>query len=138
MDTVALVHYQRDARAHAVALELAAQLHKYEIRSQIGDVTHSSAHELIYFDALVLIGPLHFSRMHGLALIKAAFGFRPVALLLTGATDTDRVLRLLPKHMRTGVPVFTVGPEEVVSPGIDALVTWLRSMLGAGGYRSVS
>lgn len=138
MDTVAVVHYQRDPRSKAVALELAARLHNYEIRAQIGDVTHSSAHELIYSDALVLIGPLHFSRLHGLALINASFAFRPVALLLTGAGDTDRVLHRLPKHMRGRVPVFTVGPQEVIAPDIDALVTWLRSMLGAAGYRSVS
>lgn len=138
MDTVAIVHYQRDARSQAVALELSAQLHRYEVRSELHDVAHSSAHELIYCDAIVLAGPLHFSRMHGLALINASFSFRPTALLLTGAGDTDRVLRLLPAHMREKVPVFLVGPREAIAPGIDALVTWLREVIGAGGYRSVS
>ena len=138
MDTVALVHYQRDTRSKEVSLELASRLYKYEIRIQIGDVAHSSAHELIYCDALVLIGPLHFSRMHGLSLIKASYGFRPVALLLTGAQDDDRILRLLPRHMRSSVPVFIAGPNNAQSQGIDHAVSWLRAMLGAGGYRSVS
>ena len=138
MDTVALVHYQRDTRSKEVSLELASRLYKYEIRSQIGDVAHSSAHELIYCDALVLIGPLHFSRMHGLSLIKASYGFRPVALLLTGAQDDDRILRLLPRHMRSDVPVFTAEPNDAKSAGIDHAVIWLRTMLGTSGYRSVS
>lgn len=138
MDTVALVHYQRDTRSKEVSLELASRLYKYEIRSQIGDVAHSSAHELIYSDALVLIGPLHFSRMHGLSLVKASYGFRPVALLLTGAQDDDRILRLLPRHMRSGVPVFTAEPDDAQFQGLDQVVVWLRTMIGAGGYRSVS
>lgn len=138
MDTVALVHYQRDTRSKEVSLELASRLYKYEIRSQIGDVAHSSAHELIYSDALVLIGPLHFSRMHGLSLVKASYGFRPVALLLTGAQDDDRILRLLPRHMRSGVPVFTAEPDDAQFQGLDQVVIWLRTMIGAGGYRSVS
>lgn len=138
MDTVAIVYYQRDERSHAAALELNYQLLRFEVRSELHDVAHASAHELIYFNAVVLVGPLHFSRMHGLSLINAAFGFRPTALLLTGAGDTDRVLRLLPAHMRERVPVFLVGPQEVISPGIGSLVTWLRAMLGTSGYRSVS
>lgn len=138
MDTVALVHYQRDTRSKEVSLELASRLYKYEIRSQIGDVAHSSAHELIYSDALVLIGPLHFSRMHGLSLVKASYGFRPAALLLTGAQDDDRILRLLPRHMRSGVPVFTAEPDDAQFQGLDQVVIWLRTMIGAGGYRSVS
>lgn len=138
MDTVAVVHYQRDARSKAVALELIDTLRGYEMRGDLYDVAHASAHELIYSNAVVLTGPLHFSRMHGLALINASFGFRPTALLLTGAGDTDRILRLLPAHMRAHVPVFIVGPKEVLSPGIEALVSWLRRELGTSSYRSVS
>lgn len=138
MDRIAIVYYQRDARAKLRATELARKLHYYELRSELLEVTSSSAHELIYFDGMVLVGPLHFSRMHGLALVNAVFGFRPVALLLTGSGDTDRILRQLPRHMRGEVPVFTVGDDGRPHTGIDPLVTWLRAMVGYSGYRAVS
>lgn len=135
MDTVAIVYYQRDARAKELAQGLADKLRVHELRGEVLEVTHASAHELIYFDAVVLAGPLQFSRMHGLALVKAAFGFKPTALLLTGAGDDDRVLRLLPKHMRGHVPVFTATTEQPYYPGLDPLVAWLRSVVGTTGYR---
>lgn len=138
MDRVAIVYYQRDALAKLRATELAEKLRSYELRSEILEVTSSSAHELIYFDGMVLVGPLRFSRMHGLALVNAVFGFLPVALLLTGTGDTDRVLRLLPRHMRGEVPVFTVGDDGRPHTGTDPLVTWLRAMIGYSGFRAVS
>lgn len=137
MDRVAIVYYQRDALAKRRSTELAEQLHAHELRSQILEVASASAHELIYFDGVVLVGPLRFSRMHGLALVKAVFGFRPVALLLTGSDDSDRILRLLPKHMRGEVPVFTVGDGDLPHSGIASLVTWLRAMIGYSGYRAI-
>ncbi|MGB9034453.1 hypothetical protein BLJ79_06840 [Arthrobacter sp. UCD-GKA] len=137
MDRVAIVYYQRDALAKLRSTELAEQLHAHELRSEILEVTSSSAHELIYFDGVVLVGPLRFSRMHGLALVKAVFGFRPVALLLTGSGDSDRILRLLPKHMRGEVPVFTAGGSDLPHAGIEPLVTWLRAMIGYSGYRAI-
>ncbi|GAA3325067.1 hypothetical protein [Paeniglutamicibacter sulfureus] len=137
MDRVAIVYYQRDALAKLRAAELAEKLHSREIRSEILKVASSSAHELIYFDGVVLVGPLHFSRMHGLALVNAVFGFRPVALLLTGMGDTDRILRLLPRNMRGEVPVFTVGDDDNPHTGLEPLVTWLRAMMGFSGYRAV-
>ncbi|MBV1778082.1 hypothetical protein KRR55_03010 [Paeniglutamicibacter sp. ABSL32-1] len=137
MDRVAIVYYQRDALARQRAAELAEKLHTHELHSEILEVASSSAHELVYFDATVLVGPLRFSRMHGLALANAVFGFRPVALLLTGTGDTDRILRQLPRRMRGEVPVFTVGDDGRPHTGIDPLVTWLRAMIGYSGYRAV-
>lgn len=138
MDRVAIVYYQRDAPAKLRATELAGKLHSRDMGGELFKVTSSSAHELIYFDAMVLVGPMRFSRMHGLALARAVFGYRPVALLLTGSGNTERNLRLLPRHMRGEVPVFAVanGPGE--HPAIDSLVTWLRAMIGHSGYRAVS
>jgi hypothetical protein len=138
MDRVAIVYYQRDALAKSRATELAERLQLCELRSDILEVTSSSAHELIYFDGMVLVGPLRFSRMHGLALVNAVFGFLPVALLLTGTGDTDRILRLLPRRMRGEVPVFTVGDDGHAYTGIDPLIAWLRAKIGNGGYRAIS
>ncbi len=138
MDRVAIVYYQRDALAKLRAAELAEQLQARGLRSEILEVTSSSAHELITFDGVVLVGPLHFSRMHGLALAKAVFGFRPVALLLTGTRDSDRILRRLPKHMRGEVPVFAAGNSDLQLAGIAPLVTWLRAMIGYSGYRAIN
>lgn len=135
MDNVAIVHYQRDANSKVLAVELADKLRNHELRGELRDVAHASAHELIYFDAVVLAGPLHFSRMHGLSLVKASFGYKPTALLLTGAGDDDRVLRLLPKHMRGEVPVFAVDPTQPAPTRLDPLVAWLRSVVGTTGYR---
>ena len=135
MDNVAIVHYQRDANSKVLAVELADKLRAHELRGELRDVAHASAHELIYFDAVVLAGPLHFSRMHGLSLVKASFGYKPTALLLTGAGDDDRVLRLLPKHMRGEVPVFAVDPTHPTPTRLDPLVAWLRSVVGTTGYR---
>lgn len=138
MDRVAIVYYQRDAPAKSRATELAGKLRSHEIRSELLEVTSSSAHELISFDALVLVGPVHFSRMHGLALARAVFGYRPVALLLTGSGNAERTLRLLPRNMRGEVPVFAAGNGAGEHPALDSLVTWLRAMIGYSGYRAVS
>ncbi|MFI8412853.1 hypothetical protein ACIGB6_10290 [Paeniglutamicibacter gangotriensis] len=137
MDRVAIVYYQRDARAKLLAAELAAQLKVHALRSELLAVTNSSAHELIYFDGMVLIGPVRFSRMHGLALVTAVFGFRPVALLISGGTDGKRILRRLPKHMRGEVPVFMAGDDDPQPNGVSHLVTWLRAMIGFSGYRAI-
>lgn len=137
MDRVAIVYYQRDALAKLRATELAEKLFAYEIRGELLQVTSSSAHELIYFDAMVLVGPLRFSRMHGLALVRAVFGFRPVALLLTGTGDTNRILRRLSKSMRDEVPVFIAGANDLHHTGLTPLVTWMRAMIGYSGYRPV-
>lgn len=138
MDRVAIVYYQRDEQAKKQATELSSKLRSFELRSELFEVASASAHELIFFDAIVLAGPLHFSRLHGLALIKAVFGYRPVALLVTGSRDPARVLRLLPGRMRGEVPVFAIGTPSAQRIGLDPLVTWLRAMIGYSGYRSIA
>lgn len=93
-------------------------------RAQLTTVSTASAHEVVFFDVVVLIGPMRWGRMHGVALARAVSELRPTAVLVTGAVPEARVLRLFREHERANVTVFGLPAEAADPASVNPVAEW--------------
>lgn len=115
MSRTAIVYYGRHEPSVKYAGWLSDRLAALGRRAQLTPVTAASAHEVVFFDVVVLIGPMRWGRMHGIALARAVAELRPTAVLVTGTVPDQRVLRLFREHERENVKVFCL-PSEAEDP----------------------
>lgn len=95
MRTIAVVYYARHeaTRVYARALEdaLGDAGHLAE-RIQVRD---AAANDIVFYDGLVLVGPPHFGRLHGVVLARAIAPERSSAVVVIGgARAAGSYLRL--------------------------------------------
>ncbi|GAA4364348.1 hypothetical protein [Paeniglutamicibacter cryotolerans] len=125
MTQTAIVYFARRAASVQYARWLSDRLAFLSRRAQLLTVANASAHEVVFFDVVVLIGPMRWGRMHGMAVAKAVAPMRPTAILVTGPAPAHRVLRLLPAAVRDEVAVFNLPAKAEEAASVNAAAEWV-------------
>lgn len=132
MRTVAIVYYGRHgpSRAYAQALEDALR-GAGNLAEQI-QVRDAAAHDVVFYDGLVLVGPPLFGRLHGLALARALAPERHSAVVVIGgnrlAEDYQRLFR--PAELPS-ISFFGESAHEntsVVFSTLAPVMDWVRKL----------
>ncbi|GAA1360322.1 hypothetical protein GCM10009596_16960 [Arthrobacter rhombi] len=126
MRTIAIVYYARHAptSAYAQALEdaLRAAGHLAE-RIQVRD---AAANDIIFYDALVLVGPPRFGRLHGIVLARAIAPERNSAVVVVGGgRGAGSYERLFKPAERPYITLFHEDDGGAVFATIPPVVDWV-------------
>ncbi|GER23140.1 hypothetical protein NCCP1664_16360 [Zafaria cholistanensis] len=102
--------------------------------SDLVPVRAAASNDLVFYEAVVLLSPVVFGRMHGAALVLDVCGTRPAAVV--AVTEPRRAARV-PRIFRSAGPdritFFWLPPEGSVQD--PALLQSLAEWVGRAGYR---
>jgi len=126
MRTIAIVYYARHAPtcAYAQALEDALRAAGH-LAEQI-QVRDAAANDIIFYDALVLVGPPRFGRLHGIVLARAIAPERNSAVVVIGGSgDADSYAHLFKPAERRYITVFTEDDDAATFATTTPVVDWV-------------
>lgn len=126
MRTLAIVYYARHAptRAYAQALEDALRAAGH-LAEQI-QVRDAAANDIIFYDALILVGPPRFGRLHGIVLARAIAPERNSAVVVIGGTrGTEAYLRLFKPAERPYITLFHEDDDVTSFATTAPVVDWV-------------
>lgn len=129
MRTVAIVYYARHAptRAHAQAVEDALRAAGH--LAELIQVRDAAANDIIFYDALILVGPPRFGRLHGIALARAIAPERHSAVVVIGGSrDAASYQRLFTPAERPYITLFHEGDGATPATTIAPLVDWVAGL----------
>lgn len=126
MRTIAIVYYARHAvsRAYAQALEDALRGAGH-LAEQI-QVRNAAANDIVFYDALVLVGPPRFGRLHGVALARSIAPERTSAVVVIGGTrDAGSYRRLFKPAERPYITLFHEDDGDARFATTPQVVDWV-------------
>lgn len=127
MRTVAIVYYARHAPTSAYAQALEDALRAAGHLAEQIHVRNAAANDIVFYDALVLVGPPRFGRLHGVSLARAIAPERSSAVVVIGGTRRAASYQHLFKPgERPYITLFHEDGGAVASATIAQVVDWVQ------------
>lgn len=128
MSTIAIVYYRRHPPTRRYAELLGSLLQDAGHLAELISVKDASAHEIVFFDGVILMSPPRFGRLHGIALARAISPARSTAVVAIGGRHRAGHYRRLFK--KAELPSITVMVQPLEDRGFStaaALLEWAGS-----------
>ncbi|WP_417218323.1 hypothetical protein [Arthrobacter sp.] len=126
MLTVAIVHYARHAPTRDYAQALENELRGTGHLAEQIRVSEAAANDIVFYDALVLVGPPRFGRLHGIALARAIAPERSSAVVIMGGTrPAESYHRLFKSAERPYISLFHENDGGAGFATLSPVMDWL-------------
>jgi hypothetical protein len=132
MTRTAIVYHEHHGPTREYARLLADLLYAKGHTPELFPVKEASAHEVVYCEALILLSPATFGRLHGTALARAIAGVRPVAVAVVGDEhDAERVRGLFTAEEgeeRPHVTFFAMPDAATDRSSVASVGAWVSAL----------